>query len=308
MFFKRLSAERPPWTDDAILREYKFTNAYRASDRVSQYLIRNVIYSGDDAPEEVLFRTLVFKVFNRIDTWLLLQRSIGEVSFTTYDFTSYDRALTAAIDQGQAIYSSAYIMPSGGRNSKHARKHRMHLRLIEQMMRDELAARLTRAPSMAVAFDLLRSYPTIGDFLAYQFITDLNYSTMINFSEMQFVVPGPGARSGLRKCFASLGGLSEAEMIKRLADHQRDEFERVGVKFQSLWGRELQLIDCQNLFCELDKYARVAFPGAAGIGDRRRIKHRFHPTMDPIDFWYPPKWGINDLVPATRTDSPARTR
>ena len=31
-------------TDDPILQEYKFTNVYRASDRVSQYLIKNVIY------------------------------------------------------------------------------------------------------------------------------------------------------------------------------------------------------------------------------------------------------------------------
>ena len=31
-------------TKDPILREYKFTNVYRACDRVSQYLISSVIY------------------------------------------------------------------------------------------------------------------------------------------------------------------------------------------------------------------------------------------------------------------------
>ena len=30
------------------------------------------------------------------------------------------------------------------------------------------------------------------------------------------------------------------------------------VEFRDLWGRPLQLIGCQNLFCEVDKYARVA--------------------------------------------------
>ena len=35
-----------PWTSDYILQTYKFTNTYRASDRVSQYLINNVIYTG----------------------------------------------------------------------------------------------------------------------------------------------------------------------------------------------------------------------------------------------------------------------
>ena len=37
IFFRRFHGEPCPWTDDTILQEHKFTNAYRASDRVSQY-------------------------------------------------------------------------------------------------------------------------------------------------------------------------------------------------------------------------------------------------------------------------------
>ena len=48
-----------------ILARFKFTNAYRASDRVSQYLIRNVIYEGSQSSEEVFFRTLLFKIFKQ---------------------------------------------------------------------------------------------------------------------------------------------------------------------------------------------------------------------------------------------------
>ncbi len=59
-------------TADEILSTYKFTNAYRAADRVSQYLIREVIYHGDQSPENLFFRTLLFKIFNKIDTWELL--------------------------------------------------------------------------------------------------------------------------------------------------------------------------------------------------------------------------------------------
>jgi hypothetical protein len=44
-----------------------FTNAYRAADRVSQYLIRNVIYQSDlpGNADELVFRILLFKLFNR---------------------------------------------------------------------------------------------------------------------------------------------------------------------------------------------------------------------------------------------------
>ena len=39
IFMRRLSRTKPPWSDDPILSTYRFTNPYRASDRVSQYLI-----------------------------------------------------------------------------------------------------------------------------------------------------------------------------------------------------------------------------------------------------------------------------
>ena len=165
------------------------------------------------------------------------------------------------------------------------------------MMRNELPSRLADAKRMQDAFELLLSYPTIGVFLAYQFTTDVN-SEITNFSEMDFVMPGPGALDGIRKCFSSLGGLNESEIIKLVAERQSDEFARLGLQFRTLFGRRLQLFDCQNLFCEIDKYARVAHPEFVGHTGRSRIKQKFAPIAKPISFWYPPKWGINETVDA----------
>ncbi|MEO8686056.1 MAG: nucleotide kinase domain-containing protein [Devosia sp.] len=57
IFFKRLNGGVYPWSEDPILNEYKFTNVYRAADRVSQYLIKNVIYDGDQSPDAGWGRT-----------------------------------------------------------------------------------------------------------------------------------------------------------------------------------------------------------------------------------------------------------
>lgn len=86
------------------------------------------------------------------------------------------------------------------------------------MMKDNVPERLTSLRRMQDGFELLRSYPMIGDFLAYQFMTDLNYSELINFSENEFVVPGPGAKYGIRKCFKDLGGLNEEEIIRFICE------------------------------------------------------------------------------------------
>jgi hypothetical protein len=123
---------------------------------------------------------------------------------------------------------------------------------------------------------------------------DLNYSNLVNFSESEFVVPGPGALSGVHKCFSSLGGLTEANIIRLVTERQEEEFASRGIKFQSLWGRPLQLIDCQNLFCEVDKYARIAHPEFTN--GRIRIKQHYKHNAAPITYWYPPKWKLNGRI------------
>ena len=298
VYFKRLKDQTGPWTDDPIIGVHKFTNAYRAADRVSQFLIRDVIYRDDlkTQPEEVFFRLMLFKLFNKIETWKLLESQLGEISYGRYSFEKYDAILSKAMAEKKRIYSAAYIMPPGGTAFGHKTKHQNHLRLLEMMMKDGLPKKLGGLKRMQPGFELLRSYPTIGDFLAYQFVTDVNYSEITDFSEMDFVVPGPGARDGIKKCFVDNAGLNEAEIIRLMADNQEKEFERLGLNFEKLYGRRLQLIDCQNLFCEVDKYCRVAHPEIVGLSGRTRIKQKYTPTVDPLVPWFPPKWGINNKI------------
>ena len=209
-FFRRL-AGITPITSDPILQQFKFTNAFRVLDRTSQYLLTAVIQRGDQSIEELFFRIILFKLFNKIETWELLLKDQVEIRLATYDYNSYDRALTNALLKGQRIYSAAYIMPSGGANGER-RKHRSHLQLLELMLKDKVPAKLSKARTMRDGYALLRSFPMIGDFLAYQFITDINYSSITDFSEMEFVVAGPGALDGLKKCFPDMSPMRRSPL------------------------------------------------------------------------------------------------
>jgi thymidylate kinase len=295
IFFRRLEGRPPPWSSDPILQRHRFTNSYRASDRVSQYLIRNVQYTSEQQPEELFFRTMLFKIFNRIDTWELLERSLGGLHAAEFKPSHYEKVLNGAQQAKKRIYSAAYIMPPAPGSQGHA-KHVGHLLLLRKMLRDDLPHKLADASSLKHAFEILRAYPMMGDFLAFQYIIDLNYSQLLNYSEMDFVVPGPGAKRGIQKCFSNPPGLSDAEMIRRVAEIQSEEFLRRGLAFRDLWGRPLQLVDCQNLFCEVDKYARVAHPDMTSQGGRTRIKQIFHTSGRLNMPWYPPKWKLNEKI------------
>jgi hypothetical protein len=287
----RILGAQPPWTDDPVLARYRFTNVYRASDRVSQFLIRNVLYQGEQTPKEIFFRALLFKLFNRIQTWERLDALAGPIAWKTFDFETYAKALDSIAMSADPIYSAAYIMPSPPFGDP--RKHRNHLKLLQHMMLDRAPSRVENAHSLCEIFQILSSYPSIGSFLAYQFAIDLNYSAMFDFSEMDFVVAGPGAQRGIRKCFVDTGGLDDADLIRAVTEIALREFDRLCLPFSTLWGRPLQLIDCQNIFCEVDKYARVVHPSFCETSGRTRIKQRFKPSTAPLPQWYPPKWGLN---------------
>ena len=294
VFFRRAARSKPPWTTDPIISRFRFTNAYRAADRVSQFLMREVQAQGPQDNHSLFFRTMLFKLFNRIDTWRLLESTFEVIVPEANFYRLCDRILSTAMMRGQRIYSAAYIMPSGG--IKGGRKHQAHLGLVEAMMKDDLPRRLADCSSMEKAFNVLRAYPMIGDFLAYQYVIDLNYSQLINFSEGDFVVPGPGARSGIQKCFSARGSYSDADLIRWVSEHQNEEFSMRDINFQTLWTRPLQLIDCQNLFCEVDKYARVRHPDVPGRSGRTRIKQEYRHNPEPIDYWFPPKWALNEEI------------
>ena len=199
VYFNRLSSDHGPWTSDPVLSEYKFTNAYRAADRVSQYLIREVIYSGTFDRLDTAFRILLFKVFNKIETWELLSARFGALSTATFNVDRFDAALTEAMRAGSRIYSAAYIMPNAPRLKEGSYKHRTHLDLLKGAVQSGLLQQLTEATSMQQVYELLLSLPSFGPFLAYQYAVDLNYSAISEFSENEFVQPGPGALNGLKK-------------------------------------------------------------------------------------------------------------
>jgi len=297
IFFNRFSLTPQPWTLDPILKKYKFTNAYRASDRVSQFLINDVIYKNEVAPADLFLRIVLFKTFNKIETWQILENSIGEITTTRFSVDKYETVIRKIIQSGKSIYSGAYIMTSGKSIFGFEKKYQNHLRLIEMMVKNKLVHRIVDAKSLQNVYEILLEYPTIGTFLAYQYSIDLNYSPLMNFSENDFVMPGPGALDGISKCFVDLGQYTPSDIIAYMADNQEQEFKRLGIEFKSLWGRPLQLIDCQNLFCETDKYTRVAIPELKGNSSRSRIKQKYLANDSYIAFQYPPKWNINHLIP-----------
>lgn len=282
-----------PLTEDPILQNFKFCNSYRVNDRVSQYLIRNVIYNGIYSPEDTLFRIILFKIFNKESTWELLLSKFGDITLNTFDREKYSKVLTVASLEGIKIYNDAYIS-CANKVFGYSRKHDNHLYLIYKMfIIDKMQDKILKCKTMEKAFNIIKSYPLIGNFMAYQLVTDINYSDIVNWREDEFTVAGPGSIRGIKKCFIDKEGMSNEDIIRYMYENQNKEFKRLGYSFKRIGERPLQLIDCQNIFCELDKYLREAMPNLKS--NRTKIKKHYVPKNEKITYMYPKKWKIKDL-------------
>jgi len=289
IFFKKLHNQPPPYTNDPILQTYKFCNVYRAADRVSQFLIKDVIYSGQREAIDQLFRIFLFRLLNKPLTWRKLEQALGQVSLKNFQLNRYSQLL-ALLKSEEPIYGNAFIL-CANKAFGFELKHDNHLALLEKVfVKEPVAEQLLVAKSLATLFAELRALPLIGDFMAYQLAIDFNYSTVFNFSENDFTVAGPGAIRGIQKCFRDLGSYSLSDAISWMAENQDKEFKRLDLNFQRLGQRPLQLIDCQGLFCETDKYTRVSHPELAS--SRSRIKAKYSATPAKISYFFPPKWQI----------------
>ncbi len=294
VFYRRLDGEEGPWTDDPIIRTYRFCNVFRAADRVSQDLISIAYARPDFGTEDLFLRTVLYRLFSRPATWRLIEGQADSLTAANFDPQHLGDLLEAAREQGQRLYTGAFILCANDAYG-HRRKHRNHLALLSSMLAADLPARIEEASGLGAVYELLAEWPLIGPFMAYQLAIDLNYTTLIDFDEDDFTVPGPGALRGLRKVFADLGGLTPAAAVHWLVDYQHHSESELGIPPPDLFGRPLHAIDAQNLLCEVDKYCRVAFPELAS--NRTRIKQRFTPDPERLHLAFPPNWNLNPNSP-----------
>jgi hypothetical protein len=229
----------------------------------SQYLLKEVIYKPGlpMEPEEIVFRVLLFKLFNSIPAWEVLVQSFGTPTWAEFDQAAYTKALGDAWNEGKGvrIWNRAYVQKQNYRTDLKT-KHERYLALVKYMMDDRVADRLQCPDTYEGAYRILKNYPLHGQrFLPMQHLTDINYSPVLNFDEDDFITPGDGAMRGIQKCF----------------------------------GRRLHAMDIQNIFCETDRYARVADPEFE-VRDKEEIKQSLKPQLGPLPAaFFPRKWNIN---------------
>lgn len=307
IFWNRCNGLPAPYSKDKIFQNHKFTNVYRALDRSSQYLLKEVIYNGKQyTKEEMFWRILVYKHFNLPSTWDLLIDRFGDIdnSISLDDISDF---LVVKSDEGATLYSNAYMMTTAfllGDKGKYCflkknkwKKFQYYFYLFkEELINQGAIYNILDSNSMTELFENIKSVTSFGDFTAYQLAQDLNYTEFFNFDDNEFCAAGPGTQRGIERCFDIVGKTDYQEIVKWVEDNFPELCEYYNIDFKPLPNWMPKVPDLSNCFCESDKYLR-------GIGvktegkeiDGKRIKQVFLRNPNKIEFVFPPKWSVGNL-------------
>ncbi len=260
----------PPWTKDPILRNYKFTNVYRELDKNSIWLINNVCKRPMD-PVDKMFKIMVCRLFNNPSTF----EELGIPKIKTFKKNKFLKGIDAISKRGDNPFTNAYLVHSGG--IKGIRRNDFYAGLIDKIHKEinVIYMKVTTAKTPEKIHSFLSSYPSIGDFVAYELYCDFIYAKLIKFTENDFVNVGPGAHLGLILMFPSKTNNSHVKLIKRLRDKQEYYFKKYGFSdFKYLDGnKRLTLRGVEHSLCEVGKLAKMRMK----VGKQRS---KFTPTTN----------------------------
>ena len=239
-----------PWTDDPIIRDYRFTNVRRTDDTVSKWYIENIATNNDLSLYDKIANAILFRCWNKPETSVMFQQPITDWS----DDNLYEIEILANVKIGRAgdnyrQYGSAYFQ-SGlkGAWKKEGYSATRMLDLMKSVVEDCVIEKILYNNNPMFVFETINAINGIGSFLAYQMWVDLTYIPEYDLNEDDFTVAGPGCRLGIDMLVEDRDGMTHEEVIFHIRDNQHAL--DLDIDFQ------LTVMDIENIFCEYSKYTK----------------------------------------------------
>lgn len=254
---KRESGESQPWTDDPILSSHFFTNVYRELDRGTKFYTEEVIGTrygnGEVSLLDLIFNTLVYRLFNRIGTY----NELGFVPYGRWHFSNTVPKLQEYERGGHKVFTDAFTV-TGVKFGEFPDKLSNICYLIDQLqdLIPSYTRELVRTRDLRSIFEATLLLPGFGAFLAYEITIDLNY-WFSRYSEDSFVNIGPGCKEGLTYIWGKQKGSFYLEALKYLRYNQEEWFREFGLVFPYYDNKQLSLRNIEHSLCEASKYMRT---------------------------------------------------
>lgn len=240
---KKEAGEPRPWTDDEILATFRFCNARRMDDRVSQWLLNNWYDPHYNHKNMAVACTLA--------RHLNIECSLKAVGFPKkWDADKVHKILKKRTDQGLQVFNAAYIIRGAYYKPK-----------IDSIVYDTTDAVYKNPPnldtsSMEKCVEEMQQYWAVGSFIGGQIVADMRHAIKGKWSDKYDWAPmGPGSKRGMNRLHERdpKAAMSQSKFL----DELRELRDRLHSHLPLETFKRLEGIDIQNCLCEFDKYTRT---------------------------------------------------
>lgn len=247
-----------PWTDDAILRDFKFTNVKRSHDTTSQKFIEIYAANKHAPAEQVLLNCAIARYFGR---WEFLHALGWQEEFRPNHIIDQVQARTAA---KLPVWTGAYVITNGGiRDDKEQVVVRRYLTSLMSCatLLAEIAEGQAAWQPVAERMASLEGFGGTG-FMTKEVLLDCMLASGPGYGffpngvtdRNNWTPCGPGAKRGINRVL-KLHHACPLDKDRALAT-MRQLYEQRAHHWPVDFV-ELELSDIQFQLCEFDKYERV---------------------------------------------------
>lgn len=260
IWLRRQKNGPPPWTDDKILRQYRFCNVYREHDKVTRWIHTNWRAPYKDHAD-LWFWMVIARHINRIEALELLPCPTNG----GWNPARFVDILHSHSRKGGKVFSAAYIISTGGLRMD--KVEYVAEKVLDPLWKDRHALRPVKGDSLSRYAAKLREHNGLGSFLVGQIIADIKYvRPLLHAADWwTFATSGPGSRRGLNRVCGRTGRWNEREWYDALSTL----WKRVEHPFLAAKMPPMHMQDLQNCLCEFDKYERARL-------EQGRPKQNYH--------------------------------
>jgi hypothetical protein len=254
-----------PWTEDPIFQAWRFCNVFREDDKTTEWIRENARepLRGDDAATVVAM--VMCRVFNRVETLKILHLHGVLHRWNIHEAIQ-------VLEGEHPVVGAAYVVKTpDGMDKLHGAAEMVDAVSFSSNL---LVEEIRNSNSLEGAWVALQQYPCIGSFMAYEIVSDLRHTDLLDKATdiMTWAVPGPGACRGLSWLVASnsevlgyggrlvretaLGFMRELLVASRSTDHWPSNWP--------VW----EMREVEHWLCEHYKWVRVKYYN-------ERMKRRF---------------------------------
>ena len=247
------------WTDDPILRDYRFCNVFREEDRVTKWIAAHWRTPHED-DINVWFAMAVARVINWPET-------LGAIGYPVpWKPTHVYETLRDRQKRGLKVYTGAYMLRGDvqGRDPRAPSDNNKVFYTVWTVldplwhMKHQLHVLLNDGPQATLqeVWNWLVKFPGWGGFLAYEVVTDVRHTRWLSDAPdiMTWANAGPGAIRGLNRIHER--PLDKA-LPQRVALEEMRELLAMAPGVLQPHVRPLEMRDIEHSLCEFDKYERA---------------------------------------------------